>query len=178
MEKHTKTQTQTILTIMHVLAWIVFIGLLIKTGAILFTFIFSYFKPTVAQDLYRGLDLYDLRQASFYNYSLHYSFIVALSAMKAYIAYLVIQTLSKVNLQNPFTAEVAGRVAAISYVLLGSWIVLQLSSAHSKWLAKSTGELLSSGNGGEYLFIAGLVFIIAQIFKRGVEIQSEQELTV
>jgi len=178
MEKHTKTRTEVILTTMHVLAWIVFIGLLIKTGAILFTFTLSYFKPTVAQDLYKGLDLYDLRQSSFYNYGLYLSFMIALSAMKAYIAYLVIQTLSKVNLQNPFTAEVAGRVETISYVLLGSWIVVQLSSAHSEWLSKRTGELLSSGNGGEYLFIAGLVFIIAQIFKRGVELQSEQELTV
>ncbi len=178
MEKHTKTRTEVILTTMHVLAWIVFIGLLIKTGALLFTYVFSYFKPTAAQDLYQGLNLYDLRQSSFYNYSLHFSFIVALSAMKAYIAYLVIQTLSKVNLQNPFTSEVAGRVESISYVLLGSWIVLQISSAHSEWLSKRTGELLSSGDGGEYLFIAGLVFIISQIFKRGVELQAENELTV
>ena len=178
MEKHTKTRTEVILTTMHVLAWIVFIGLLIKTGALLFTYVYSYFKPVVAQNLYKGLDLYDLRQSSFYNYCLYVSFAIALSAMKAYIAYLVIQTLSMVNLQNPFTAEVAGRVATISYVLLGSWLVLLISSAHSQWLSKRTGELLSSGDGGEYLFIAGLVFIISQIFKRGVEIQSEQELTV
>jgi hypothetical protein len=33
-------------------------------------------------------------------------------------------------------------------------------------------------NAGEFLFMAGLVFIISPIFKRGVELQSENELTV
>jgi hypothetical protein len=31
---------------------------------------------------------------------------------------------------------------------------------------------------GETLFLAGVVFVIAQIFKKGVEIQSENELTI
>ncbi len=30
----------------------------------------------------------------------------------------------------------------------------------------------------EFLFMAGIIFIIALIFKRGVEIQSENELTI
>ncbi|MBN2635649.1 MAG: DUF2975 domain-containing protein [Prolixibacteraceae bacterium] len=35
-----------------------------------------------------------------------------------------------------------------------------------------------SWNTGPFLFMAGLVFVISQIFKRGVEIQSENDLTV
>ncbi|MEJ8758284.1 DUF2975 domain-containing protein [Pontibacter sp. H259] len=178
MEKHTKTRTEVILKTMHVLAWIAFIGLFAKTAIFLFSYGFSYFKPIAAQNFYDGLNLFSLRQSSFYNYSLHVSFMIALSAMKAYIAYLVIQTLSKVNLQNPFSAEVAGRVETLSHVLLGIWVVILISNAHSQWLFKRTGEFVSSGDGGEFLFIAGLVFIIAQIFKRGVELQAENELTV
>jgi hypothetical protein len=34
------------------------------------------------------------------------------------------------------------------------------------------------GGTGEFLFLAGIVFVIAQIFKRGIEIQTENELTV
>jgi len=31
---------------------------------------------------------------------------------------------------------------------------------------------------GDFLFIAGIVYVFAQMFKPGVEIQSENELTV
>jgi len=43
---------------------------------------------------------------------------------------------------------------------------------------KTTGEAPESIEAGEILFMAGLVFVIAQIFKRGVEMQAENELTV
>jgi len=36
------------------------------------------------------------------------------------------------------------------------------------------GELIS----GEIHLLAGVIFVISQIFKKGVEIQSENELTV
>ncbi|HET8809684.1 MAG TPA: DUF2975 domain-containing protein, partial [Flavobacteriaceae bacterium] len=53
-----KTNTKTILSVMEVLTWIAFIGLCIKAGALLFTFIMSLFwNPLAAGDLHLGLDL-------------------------------------------------------------------------------------------------------------------------
>jgi hypothetical protein len=74
--------------------------------------------------------------------------------------------------------EVANTLERISYVLFGTWIVGMLSSAYSAWLMKTTGETFVNYVSGEFIFVAGLVFIISQVFKRGVEIQSENELTV
>ena len=91
---------------------------------------------------------------------------------------MVIKTISKMNLANPFKMEVANKLEKISYVLLGTWLVALLSSAHSSWLLKITGEKYGNEISGEFIFVAGLVFIISQVFKRGVEIQSENELTV
>jgi hypothetical protein len=39
-------------------------------------------------------------------------------------------------------------------------------------------QLPTHDMGDEYLFIAGMIYIISQIFKRGIEIQEENNLTV
>ncbi|WP_299819523.1 DUF2975 domain-containing protein [uncultured Pontibacter sp.] len=178
MEKENETKTKFILQVMHVVAWVAFIGFLIKAGAILFAYGISYNNPNAAKDLYRGLDLYSVRQFDFWHYSQTVSFIVALLVMKAFVAHLVIKILSKIKLVHPFKIEVAQVIEKISYILLGTWIVAVLYNAHIGWLAKRTGILQEEWATDEFIVMAGLVFVISQIFKRGVEIQSENELTV
>jgi len=178
MENKAKTRTQQILTVMHILAWVAFIGFMIEAGATLVSYSVSSVNPDAARNLYKGLNLYNLRQFNFWHYTLTVSFMVALSCMKAFVSFLVIKTLSKVNLMNPFKMEVARILERISHVLLGAWAIAVLSNVHTGWLLKTTGELQGDWVGGEFIFMAGLVFVIAQVFKRGVEIQSENELTV
>lgn len=173
-----RTRTQQILIVMNILAWIAFIGLLIKTGALITSYAISWVTPGAAHDLYRGLNLSNLREESFWLYSQSISLLIAFDIMKAFVMYLVIRTLSKVNLISPFTSEVCGSVEKISHVLLGIWIVALISNGHGKWILKQTGELVPTLATGEFLFMAGLVFVISQVFKRGLEIQSENELTV
>jgi hypothetical protein len=178
MEIKAKTRTQQILTIMHILAWVAFVGYMIEAGAILVSYTVSLIDHEAAKDLYKGMNLYNLRQFNFWSYTGSVSFMVALSLMKAYVSWLVIKILSKVNLVNLFTMEVAKKLEKISHLLLEIWIVSMLSNAHTGWLLKTTGELHGEWVNGEFIFMAGLVFVIAQVFKRGVEIQSENELTV
>ncbi len=177
-EVKTSKKTKQILRAMHVLAWLVLIGLIVEAGAILISYGVSYVTPEAAKNLYMGLNLYELEQYSFRHYTMSVSFIVALLCMKAYVSFLVIKVLSKVNLANPFKIEVARILEKISYILLGTAVIVLLSNAHASWLLKRTGIVLEEWATGEFLFIAGLVFIISQVFKRGVEIQSENELTV
>ena len=173
-----KTRTFQILTIMHILAWVAFVGFMIEAGAVFVSYAVSIVKPETAMNLYKGLDLYSLRQFNGWHYTGAVSFIVALSLMKAYVSFLVIKTLSKMNLLNPFTMEVAKKMEKISYVLLEIWIVSMLKNAHTGWLLKTTGGLQGGWVNGDFIFMAALVFVLSQIFKRGVEIQSENELTV
>ena len=178
MEIKAKTRTEQILTVMHILAWVAFIGYLIEAGAILVSFGVSCINPDAASNLYKGRNLYNLMQFNFWHYTLSVSLMVALSCMKAFVSFLAIKTLSKVNLVNPFKIEVARILERISYVLFGTWFVAMLSSAHTGWLVSITGELHGDWTSGEFIFMAGLVFIISQVFKRGVEIQSENDLTI
>ena len=176
-----KTRTETILKIMHVLAWIALIGLAIETGAILVSYGVSWFHPIAAKDLYRGMNLYEVSQYDFWLYTQMVSYVVALLVVKAYAVYLVIKIMMKVKLQSPFTIETTNRLENISYVLVGGVVISIISKVQIDWLQKHVRDFdinWIGENTGEFLLVAGLVFIISQVFKRGVELQSENDLTV
>ena len=178
MEIKVKTRTEQILMVMRILAWVAFVGYLIEAGSILVSYGVSIVNPDAAKDLYRGINFYNLRAFNGWHYTLAVSFMIAISIMNSYVWFLVIKISSKISLENPFKMEVAQGLERISYVLLGTWIVGMISSGHTAWLMKITGEVFGDWSSGEFIFMAALVFIISQIFKRGVEIQSENDLTV
>lgn len=183
-------KTGQILKIMHILTWIAVIGLVAQTGAILISFGVSCFNPEAARNLYTGMDLevnrsmngvldmYNLRQFSFRHYTQMVSVLIAVFALKAYSLFLVTKVLSRVNLVSPFNFEVAHLIEKISYVLFSAWLVAVIGNGYIGWLTKRTEFMLDQMPSTEFLFMAGLVFIISKIFRRGVEIQTESELTV
>ena len=81
-------------------------------------------------------------------------------------------------MKNPFTTEVVSRLEKISYYAFGIWLVTMHYNAHTAWLMKKTGELNGNFISGEFILMVGLVYIFSQVFKRGVEIQSDNELTI
>jgi hypothetical protein len=179
MQVLVKTKTIQILGVMQILAWLAFIGYAAEAGGLLISFGVSCVNPEASKNLYKGLDLYELRQFSFFYYALSVSSMVALSIMKSYIWFQVIKILSKMNLMNPFRIEVTHTLERISYVLFGTWIATLFINVLTSWIMKESEVLQGNLNTmDEFLFMAGLVYIISQVFKRGVEIQSENELTV
>lgn len=175
-----KTNTETILTVLKVLAWIVFIGLCINCGSQIVAFIIGFIKPEWTQNMYNvDTNWFKLREEGEWIYVCAMSLIIAISAFKAYIWYILIELLSKLNLQSPFTMEVAKKLESIAYQLLVVWIASSVGNGFFEGLEKrgiaSIGRLEDAS---EFIFIAGIVYIISQIFKRGIEIQQENELTV
>ena len=169
--------TKNILKIMHILTWIVFIGLCIKTGAILFNYLMSINSPEVAKNLFGGLNLYEFYNFSFREYTFIVSYKIALFATEAYIAFLVTQLLNNLNLDKPFNIDVQKLMQSISYSIFNLWILAILHNTHVRYIAKKQGfafDLFSS----DFIFLAGVVFIFAQIIKRGIEIQNENDLTI
>ena len=178
-----KTKTKQILATMNFMAWIIFIGLCIKTGAILYSFFVSLvINPVGAKNLYLGLNLSDLYNFNIWHYAAIVSLIIFLSGLKAYIFYLVTKIFLKINFVHPFSTDVSLLISRISYVALGIGILTLAANGYAEWLIKrgvTFPDLQAHlGGGGEFLFFAGVVFFIAQVFKKGIEIQSENELTV
>lgn len=173
-----KSKTERILTVMIVLSWVVFIGLAIPAGAILVCYWVSVINPEASKNLYKGLNLSSLRQFSFWHYKLIVAFMVAMAVLKSYVAYLVIKVLSEIKMVNPFTREIARRLEKIGYFIFGIWIITMFYDLDIAWLAKRIVGVQENYISPEFMFLAGVVFVIAQIFNKGVEIQSENDLTV
>jgi len=172
-----KLKTDVLLKALNVLAWIVFFGLCIKVGAILFSYFVSIGNPQAARDLYMGLDLHTYRQQNFANYTILVGYLAVLYSMQAYVAFLVTGLLSRINISKPFSEDVAKLMQKISVNILSIWVVAMIHNLHMGILEKSYG-FAARYIPGEFIFLAGIVYVIAQMFKRGVEIQSENELTV
>ncbi len=172
-------KTLVILKTMNVLFWVIFIGLCIKTGAILVSFSVSLFvNPAGANNLYLGLDLSDLFTFDKMHYVSIVSSIILINGLKAYIAYLVVRIFFKFTLTSPFEANITSLISEISYVALATGILAIVASGYSDWLAKKGIPIPQDWGSGEILFFAGVIYIIAQVFSKGKEIQTENDLTV
>ncbi|SNR95158.1 Protein of unknown function [Belliella buryatensis] len=166
-----------------VVIWSIFIGLCIKAGALIMNTTYSFFNPVVAKNLYEGLDLYGLLKENYWYYLGAVSFMIIIQVLKAVIFLLMIKIFLAINLKQPFSLTIFNLIEKISYVSLQVGILTIFSSHYFKWLAKRGFDLppvspAYVSGAFEYLFMAALIYALAQVFKRGTEIQSENELTV
>ena len=56
---------------LHIVAWVIFVGLCIEAGGLIVNFVFSLYKPEFVQNLYQKLDLsemYNTKQMGFFRY--------------------------------------------------------------------------------------------------------------
>jgi len=172
-------KTTFILKLMNVLFWIIFIGLCIKTGALLVSFFVTLFiNSDGAADTYMGLDLLDI-----YNFNVEYyigiaSFLITLSALKAYLAYLVVKLFLKFDLNQPFNEYTASLITEISYYALSIGVVAIIAENYGGRIMKQGITIQIDWGAEQFLFFAGIIYIIALVFKKGVEIQNENELTI
>jgi Protein of unknown function (DUF2975) len=174
-----KKRTKLIITTMNVLFWIIFIGLCIKTGAIGYSFFVSLvINSAGAQNLYENLNLSELYNFNIWHYTVIVASLILLTGLKAYIAYLVIKISIKFRIDQPFSTAVAAYITKISDVALATGVLALISTAYSKYLIEEGIAISLNWAAGELLFLAGVIFIIAQVFNRGITIQSESELTV
>ena len=167
---------------LQVIAWIIFVGLSIEAGALLVNFIYSLFKPEVVHHLYQKLDLSELYQRSNWAYFGMYSFILLISFLKAILFYFVIQLATKLNLNSPFNTFVSKKITQISYFTLSIGILSYMARETSKSLQQRGFDIdiLNQfwADSHAYILMAAVIYIIAVIFAKGIELQNENDLTV
>lgn len=172
-----KIKTEKLLKIMNILSWVIFIGILFETGAVVVSYFVSISNPLAAKALYKGIDMYAYREQSFVNYSILAGYKVFIYVLKAYIAFQMTKLLTRLNISRPFTIEVVLLMQSISYSIFIIWIISVINNTHVDLLEKSYG-IAATHISGDFIFIAGIVYVFAQMFRRGIEIQSENDLTV
>lgn len=178
MKNKGKSQTEQVLIFMKIVAWIAFFGFVVSAGVQLFSYFSSLWNPESAKHIHEDLNLFQLRQENFSLYSVLMATQFIMAILKAVVWWMVVKLINKLKISNPFTGIVAYKLAQISYTLFAVWIFAVTAGGFIAWLGDKAGNLNDSWNHGQYLFMACLVFIIYQIFRRGIELQSENDLTV
>jgi len=176
-----ETRTIFILRAMNVAFWIVFIGLCIKAGALIISFAVSLFvNPDGSADLYMGLDYSALYKNSLLHYIFIVSLVIALACTKVEMAWLAVKMSLAFKVDNPFNKSHVKLLSKMSNTALSAAMISLGGEGYSKWLMHRGGvELLHSDwAAGEWLFWAGIIFLLSVIFEKGVELKSENELTI
>ena len=181
-----KISTKYLLKILHLLAWIIYVGLCIKAGGIIFNSIYTLaINPGTTQHYWDGINLTDL-----FKYDRGYFFVEILlmsiaAVLKTFIFYLLIKILhdKKLNMSQPFTEDIRRFISNVSYLSLGIGFFCSWGANYAGWLVKQGVAMpdvhtLQLDGADVWLFMGVTLLVIAQIFKRGMEIQSENELTV
>lgn len=167
---------------LKVMAWIVFIGLCIQAGTLLFNFVYSAFRPIAAANLYDGLNLSSLLASDPGHYWAIASLVVGVLLAKAFVFYLVIAALTEVDANRPFSQPVAIRISQIGYNALGAALLGYIAAHYCRHLQKRGLDLDSVGqfwdDSKALLLMAAVVFVIARIFQKGLALQNENDLTV
>ncbi len=178
-----KPATKQIINVMNVLTWIAFIGICIKTGSIIWSFCASLFiDPAASKNLYIQLDLSALKNFSITQYCMMVSVVIALWMMKAFLFYLVIKIFLKINFVHPFSNDIAvllKKISAVGLIIgIGSGIATGYCNSYIKHSVEVNNLSPYISGASEFVFFAGIIFIISLVMQRGIELQAESDLTV
>lgn len=167
-----------VFTALKVVAWIIFVGLCIEAGALIVNFVFSLYNPQFIARLYQKLDLSEMYERSRWAFFRTYSLVLTISILKALLFYAVVMLVSKIDLKKPFNDFAAKQILSISYYTLAIGLVsfVARQTPHHGIDASSLSPFWEDSQA--FILMAAVVYVIAQIFKRGVDLQNENDLTV
>lgn len=167
---------------LYIVAWLIFVGLSIVAGGLIVNLFFTLYRPEFVQNLYQKLDLTQLYHESRLAFFGIYSSILTISVLKAYLFYIVIRLMHKMDLSKPFNSFVSGQILQISYYTLSigvlSFIARQLvkNLMHYGFIPDNLNQFWVDSQA--FILMGAVIYVIATIFKKGVEIQNENDLTV
>jgi hypothetical protein len=168
--------------VLNILAWIIFVGLSIEAGGLIVNFLFSVFKPEMVPNLYQKMDLSELYNSSQWAFYSMYSFVLVISILKCILFYIVIMLLLKLDLEKPFNTFVSQQITQISRNTLLIGILSYIARETTKNLLHRGYEIDQLNqfwvDYNAFILMAAVVYVIAVIFKKGIEIQSENDLTI
>src|SRR5690606_2774633 len=108
--------------------------------------------------------------------------ILSISILKAVLFYIVINLMHTMDLKKPFSTFVSNQFLRISYFTISigllSYIGRQLAKnlMHHGFVTDVLNQFWADSEA--FVLMAAVIYIIATIFKKGVDIQNENDLTV
>jgi len=178
--------TKQILKILYVVAWVVFIGVCTEAGGFIVNMVVAMVvEPGGANKFWQEVNLSALFQYD-HGYFLVQTLLMSMVAvMRAILFYLIVKILhdKKLNMSQPFNKAVGRFIFNVSYLTFGIGLFSLWGANYAEWLVKQGVAMpeiqhMRLAGADVWLFMSITLYVIAQIFKRGIEIQEENELTI
>lgn len=171
--------------VLQVLAWILFVGVSIEAGGFIVNAIFALVNPDAVKHLYRQVDLsalFNYDKGRFFTMYLVMSIVAMMRATLFYMIILLLQK-KKLDLAQPFSNDIRRFLVNLSVLSFFIGLISACGSHYAKWLLSQgvpmpDTESLRLGGADVWIFMSVILVVIAHVFRRGVELQSENELTV
>jgi hypothetical protein len=167
---------------LQIVAWIIFVGLSIEAGALIVNFVFSLVKPEFVQNLYQKLDLSEMHSRSEWAFFGMYSFILVVALLKAYLFYEVVLLCHSLNLSKPFSGYASDKIKRIGSITLTIGVLSYVASGVASSLEQIGFETVTLQlfwtDAQAFVLMSAVIFVIAAIFSKGLEIQTENDLTI
>ena len=181
-----KIKTKQILLVLQIICWIIFVGVSIDAFGYIFATVYTTaYNPANAATFWPGNDLSHL-----YAFDKGYLIVMAIymtivAMMKASMFYAIIKILQdkSLSISQPFSKKAVRFILLMALLAFGAGIFSEWGVKQTEWLVEQGVKMpdtyyLNLGGGDVWLFMAVALLVLAQVFKRGIEIQTENELTV
>ncbi len=180
-----KITTKQILKVLQVVSWIIFIGLCVEAGGLVFNTFFTFaLNPQGAANFWEAdlSPLYSYDRGKFLVITI---IMIIVAVLKAIMFYQIVKLFvdKKLNISQPFNQELRRFLLILSYLALGVGLFSYNGSRYSGSLSREGVTLpdlqsLHLAGADVWLFMSVILFVITQIVKRGIEIQQENDLTI
>ena len=180
------TKTDYAFIALNLISWIIFIGLCYEAGATIFSMVFTlFFNPFGAGKMWDAMNLSEL-----YNFNQSYyvtiaSLMIITAVLKALMFYLIVKIFhdKKFDLLHPFNEPVRKFIVNIAWLALGIglfsfWGAKDTESFVAEGVNMPNIQHLKLGGADVWLFMGVALLVIGRVFKKGIEIQNEIDLTV
>ncbi|MCF3111326.1 hypothetical protein LL912_21240 [Niabella sp. CC-SYL272] len=178
-------KTKQIIQLLNVLAWIIFIALCVEAGAIMVSSVLWLILPGYAHHLYKWEDLSPLFEYDKGHFTAIIIVISIVTLLKTLLFYMVIKLMRNKNLKfaRPFSTEVNRFILYGAVIAFFIGLFSKYGFKYAQWLFSKGVHMPDAADlkldGPDVWILMGVIlFVIAQGFKRGVELQQENDLTV
>lgn len=173
------------LKIFHFLAWSIFILVCIEAGGILFNTIYALIDGRNIAHFWNNVNL-----ARLYSYDCNYFYgiliimnIVVL--LKGFLLFFIVKIFhdKKLDLASPFNERLASYLNKLPKVILAIGLMSKYGEYMIKILSRkgvqfSSLQDMNVDAGNVWMLMGFILLVISMIFKRGMELQAEADLTV
>ncbi len=180
-----KISAKTTVKVLYVLAWIIFFGLCIDACGFITNAIYAYYKPQMVSDFWTHNDFSSLYKHDIGHFYVQVLYMCIVAVLKALLFFMILKLLDEKNLDlsKPFNHKIKGYITLLFFITLGIGIFSNWGVSYAEWLSSQgvklpTNEKLKLDGGSVWLFMSVTLLVISQFFKRGIEIQEENDLTV